>query len=69
MIDKKYFCDCCHQEVINRKEFYRVKVKSEAFINYANYDCFGAEKQKFDICRDCIDDFRQYIIERWKNER
>lgn len=63
MIDKKYFCDCCCREVVNRKEFYRIKVKSEAFINYANFDSFGADKRTFDICKNCIEDFKKYIKE------
>lgn len=61
MIGKKYFCDCCKKEVINPKEFYRVKVKSDAFINYASFDTIGAGKQTFDICQLCISRFKDYL--------
>ena len=61
MISKKYFCDCCHREVINPKFFYRVKVKSDSFVNYANFDCIGADKMKFDICKNCIENFKRFI--------
>ena len=60
MIGRKYLCDLCYQEV-NPKDFYRVKVKSDAFVNYVNHDMTGANRDKFDICRDCILDFKEYV--------
>ena len=66
MIAKKYFCDCCKREVVNPKDFYRVKIKSDAFVNYVNYDTLGANKQTFDICQQCVSEFLDYL--RWKNK-
>lgn len=47
-------CDVCKRQVTADRHF-TFKVKSEAFINYANFDTFGANKRKFDICEDCLE--------------
>ena len=47
-------CDVCKRQVTPDRHF-TFKVKSEAFINYANYDTFGANKRKFDIYADCLE--------------
>ena len=59
-------CDICGEEV-EPKQFYRVRVKSDAFINYANYDCFDADKRTIDICKNCVDDFLK-CVQRRKND-
>lgn len=46
-------CDVCKRQVTPDKHF-AFKVKSDAFVNYQNYDEFGANKLKFDICKDCL---------------
>ena len=46
-------CDICHRQVTSSEHF-AFKVKSEAFVNYVNYETFGANKRKFDICEDCL---------------
>ena len=65
MIKEARICDCCGKEV-EPKEFYRVKVKSDAFVNYVNFDMIGANKQTFDICQQCVSEFLDYL--RWKNK-
>ena len=47
-------CDVCKRQVAPDKHF-TIKVKSEAFVNYQNYDTFGANKRKLDICEDCLE--------------
>ena len=47
-------CDVCKRQVTSDKHF-AFKVKSEAFVTYVNYDIFGANKRKFDICEDCLE--------------
>lgn len=47
-------CDVCKRQVTPDRHF-TFKVKSEAFVTYANYDTFGANKRKFDICKDCLE--------------
>ena len=47
-------CDICHRQVTPDRHF-TFKVKSEAFVNYQNYDTFGANKRKFDICESCLE--------------
>ena len=47
-------CDVCKRQVTPDKHF-AFKVKSEAFVNYQNYDTFGANKRKFDICEGCLE--------------
>ena len=46
-------CDVCKRQVTPDRHF-TFKVKSEAFLNYQNYDTFGANNLKFDICKDCL---------------
>ncbi len=47
-------CDVCKRQVTPDRHF-TFKVKSEAFVNYQNYDIFGANKRKFDICEGCLE--------------
>ena len=47
-------CDVCKRQVTSDKHF-AFKVKSEAFVTYVNYDIFGANKRKFDVCEDCLE--------------
>ena len=47
-------CDVCKRQVTSDRLF-TIKVKSEAFVNYKNYDTLGANKRKFDICEDCLE--------------
>ena len=47
-------CDVCKRQVTSDRHF-TFKVKSEAFVNYQNYDEFGANKRKFDICEGCLE--------------
>ena len=47
-------CDVCKRQLTPDRLF-TFKVKSEAFVNYQNYDTFGANKRKFDICEDCLE--------------
>lgn len=60
MIKQIRVCDCCGKEV-EPDEFFRVKVKSDAFITYANFDTIGANKQTFDICQLCVSKFKDYM--------
>lgn len=60
MIKTVQVCDICGREV-SEKDFYSVKVKSQAFVNYANYDIIGANRQRFDICRNCVEHFIDYV--------
>ena len=61
-------CDLCGQEVnFGNKNIYHIKVKSTSYINYANYDMWGADKKVIDICSNCIEDIKEYIKE--KNEK
>lgn len=53
-------CDICHREV-TPEEFYRIKVRSSAFVNYCNFDTIGADKKTFDVCKDCIDKFIRFV--------
>lgn len=63
MIKEILVCDICGREVTNRKELYTVKVKSNAFIEYHNFDILGADKRKFDICSKCVENFKEFTKE------
>ena len=47
-------CDICHRQVTSSEHF-AFKVKSKAFVNYVNFDAIGADKRKFDVCKDCLE--------------
>ena len=47
-------CDVCKRQVTADRHF-TFKVKSAAFINYVNFDTFGANIRKFDICEGCLE--------------
>lgn len=61
MIKTQHICDCCQKPVLDSKNFYRIKVKSNAFVSWVNQEDFFADRQTFDICRNCINDFKEYI--------
>ena len=59
-------CDVCKRQVAPDKHF-AFKVKSEAFVTYVNYDIFGANKRKFDICEDCLEAIGEVVRKGAKN--
>ena len=59
-------CDVCKRQVTSDKHF-AFKVKSEAFVTYVNYDIFGANKRKFDICEDCLEAIGEAVRKGAKN--
>ena len=59
-------CDVCKRQVTSDKHF-AFKVKSEAFVTYVNYDIFGANKRKFDICEDCLKAIGEVVRKGAKN--
>lgn len=61
----KNVCDFCGKET-ESKDFYRVKVKSNSFVNEVNFDAMMPDRRKFDICRKCIEEFRAWQI--WREE-
>ena len=54
-------CDICERTVESSNDFFTIKVKSSSFINYINYDCWSANRKKFDICKNCIEHFKEFI--------
>ena len=50
----KIYCDVCHCEK-QSDEVFSIKVKSDFFVNYVNYDQLFANRKKWDICTYCID--------------
>ena len=58
-------CDFCGKET-DHIEIYKVKVKSDSFVNYVNYDSWKPEHRTFDICRKCIEEFRAWQL--WREE-
>ena len=55
-------CDLCGREVnFGNKNIYHIKVKSTSYVNYANYDMWGADKKIIDICSNCIEDIKNFI--------
>ena len=59
-------CDICHRQVTSTEHF-TFKVKSEAFVNYVNYETFGANKRKFDVCKDCLEAIGEAVRKRAKS--
>lgn len=57
-------CDLCGKEVKNYKEFFRIKVQSSSFINYANWDLPFSDRKKFDLCEECVDNFLRFATKR-----
>ena len=55
-----YYCDICGREV-SPKDKYRIKVQSRAFVNYANQEDMFADRRKWDICRDCLDEIGKKV--------
>ena len=60
-------CDICHRQVTSSEHF-AFKVKSEAFVTYANYDTFGANKRKFDVCKDCLEAIGESVRKGGEND-
>lgn len=58
-------CDFCGRET-EPIEFYKVKVKSNSFVNYVNFDSLMPERRTFDICRKCVEEFRAWQL--WREE-
>lgn len=55
----KNICDFCGKETDSR-DFFKVKVISDSFITYVNFDSLFSNREKFDICKDCIEEFRKW---------
>jgi hypothetical protein len=55
----KNVCDFCGKET-ESKDFYKVKVKSDSFVTYVNFDSLMPDRQSFDICRKCVEEFRNW---------
>lgn len=55
-----YKCDLCGK-VTHPDNIFKIKVRSSSFINYCNFDSFGADKKIVDICASCITDIKEYI--------
>ena len=53
-------CDLCGKEVDSMRDFFRIKVQSNSFINYANYDVCFSDRKKIDLCKDCVDKFLKF---------
>lgn len=61
----KNVCDFCGKET-ESKDVYKVKVKSDSFVNYVNFDAMMPDRRTFDICRKCIEEFKAWQI--WREE-
>lgn len=61
----KNVCDFCGRE-IKSEDFFKIKVKSASFVNYVNYDASRPDHRSFDICRECIEEFKAWQI--WREE-
>lgn len=59
-----YVCDICNKRYTSKYSLYQVKVKSDAFVTFANMDGLGANKRKIDICEDCVQDFKDFVWSR-----
>lgn len=56
-------CDLCGAQINDANSHYRIKVKSNAFITYSNYDCIGSDRRTVDICGCCIENIKKYCTE------
>lgn len=57
----KNICDFCGRE-IKSEDFFKIKVKSSSFVNYVNHDALRPDRRSFDICRECIKEFKAWQI-------
>lgn len=65
-----FVCDICGKKYTSKYSLYRVKVKSDAFVTFANMDdCFGANRRKIDICDDCVRDFKDFVFLRLEGKK
>ena len=66
MLETKYYCDICDREIKSREKKYTIKVQSDAFVNYANFDTWRPDRKKWDICEDCLIEIGNKISKKYE---
>lgn len=64
-----FVCDICGKKYTSKAALYTVKVKSDSFITFGNYDSIGANRRKIDICDDCVQDFKDFVFLRLEGRK
>lgn len=60
MIREIRTCDICGDRIDGTK-YYKVKIRSDMFINYCNYDMIGSDKKTIDVCKNCTKLFFKFV--------
>ena len=61
-----YKCDICKKEK-EYSQLIEIKARSDKFVTYANWDEWFADRAKFHICEDCVNNFKLWLETKgWK---